>query len=154
MLFLASLPTVVPGRESHTLVDLVEAGSVEAAVDLLKHWSQPDRVRVAYAVGFDFLMNPAYMNVVAIACVWSGRVFKAGRAQTVASLLAWLCWSVMLTNAAENVGLFVALTSGPTEPWPTIVAAAHYWAGAVVAVALVFSSSGLALRLISVIGRR
>jgi hypothetical protein len=89
-------------------------------------------------VGLDFLMNPAYMNVLAIAVIWSGRTLRVPRAPGVAAALAWSAWSVVLTNVAENVGLFVALTSGPSDPWPLVVAAAHYWAGLVVVLCLLF----------------
>jgi hypothetical protein len=147
LVFLASLPMVMPERESHTILELVEAGNVEAAMAVLAHWTALDRVRMAHGVGFDYLMNPAYMNAVAIACVWAGRSLRTVRARMIASWLAWLCWSVVFTNAAENVGLFVALTSGPSEPWPPIVAGAHYWAGFVVAMAALFSVSALALRI-------
>ncbi len=146
LLFLAALPLVLPGREANTLLELVGAGSVGRAVSILEHWSPQDRVRVAYAVGFDFLMNPAYMNVLAISCVWSGRTFGRARVGALASVLAWLAWSVALTNAAENVGLFVALAFEPTSPWPLIVAAAHYWAGVVVSACVAFSLAGLARR--------
>jgi hypothetical protein len=54
------------------------------------------------------------------------------------AVLAWLAWSVVLTNVAENVGLFVAFTSGPVDPWPLVVAAGHYWASLVIAASLLF----------------
>ena len=129
-LFLIGLTVVLPGRTDNTLVELVEAGTVDRAAPILAHWSVRDRIRTAYAVGFDFLMNPAYMNVLAISCIWAGRVFRSARARSAASMLAWLAWSVAVTNAAENIGLYVALVSTPAEPWPLVVAGAHYWAEA------------------------
>jgi len=145
-LCIGALPLILPLRETHTLLDLVEAGTVEAAAAVLEHWSNQERVRLAYAVGLDFLMNPAYMNVLAISCIWSGRRLRTLRARGAASIFAWLCWSVALTNAAENVGLFVALSSGPRDPWPGIVAFAHYWAGLVVLLAGAFSVAGMVRR--------
>ena len=146
-LCLIALPVVLPGRSDNTLVELVEAGTVDRAVEIIAHWSAQDRVRVAYAVGFDFLMNPAYMNVLAISCIWAGRVFQTDGVRTAASILAWLAWSVAATNAAENIGLYLALVSGPTQPWPSVVAAAHYWAGLVIVPCMLFSLAGLAKRL-------
>ena len=150
---LAALPIILPGRENHTLLDLVEAGSADAAASVLGHWSNLDRVRVAHAVGLDYLMNPAYMTVFAISCVWAGRIFNSDRLRTVAASLAWLCWSVVLTNAAENVGLLVALVGGTLGSWPAIVAAAHYWAGFVVVLAVGFSAAGLVRRAKPIDGR-
>jgi hypothetical protein len=134
----ASLGVILPGRESDTLLDLVASGSAERAEAILATWPPTHRVAVAYAVGLDFLMNPAYMNALAIAVIWSGRTLHIPRAPGAAAALAWSAWSVVLTNVAENVGLFVALTSGPSDPWPLVVAAGYYWAGLVVALCLLF----------------
>jgi hypothetical protein len=125
----------LPGRESNTLLDLVAAGSTERAQAVLAPWPPAHRVAVAYAVGLDFLKNPAYMNVLAIAAIWSGRRLHRNRAQRVAVVLAWLAWSVILTNVAENIGLFIALTP-PLRPRPLVAAAAHYWAGSQIALRL------------------
>jgi hypothetical protein len=100
---------------------------------------------VAYAVGLDFLMNPAYMSVLAIGVIWSGRRLPFSRARRMAAALAWLAWSVVLTNVAENVGLFLALTSGSVDPWSLVVAGAHYWAGLIIAGCLAFVGAGLLL---------
>jgi hypothetical protein len=135
---LAALVVILPGRESDTLLDLVASGSAERAQAVLATWPNAHRVAVAYAVGLDFLMNPAYMNVIAIAVVWSGRKLRSARAERAAATLAWLAWSVVLTNLAENVGLYVALTSVPSDPWPLVVAAAHYWASVVIVLCLLF----------------
>ena len=147
LLCLGALPWILPGRTDHTLLDLVEAGSVAEASRVLAHWPAEHRVRVAYAVGLDYLMNPAYMNALALGCIWAGRALRSTRARRVASLLAWLAWSVVLTNAAENVGLFVALASAPAAPWPLVVAGAHYWAGLVVVACAVFLVIGLVGRM-------
>ena len=144
---LAALPVVLPGRADNTLLELVEASSADRAAAILAHWSVEDRIRVAYAVGFDFLMNPAYMNVLAVACVWAGRGFGSGRVRSAASMLAWLAWSVAVTNGAENVALFVAIVSTPSGPWPLVAAVAHYWAGMVVLACLMFSFAGVARRI-------
>ena len=147
LLCVGALPLVLPGREHDTLLDLVESGSVEKAAAVLAHWSSGDRVRAAYAVGLDFLMNPAYMTVLATASIWAGRTLSGRRYRTVGTVLAWLAWSVVATNVAENIGLFVALTSGPAGPWPFTVALTHYWASAVISVTVVFSAIGLVVRL-------
>lgn len=147
VVFLAALPLVLPGRADYTLLELVEAGSSGRAAAILEHWSIQDRVRVAYAVGFDFLMNPAYMNALAVSCVWAGRAFRSEGIRSAAAMLAWLAWSVAVTNAAENVALFVAISSTPSEPWPLVAAAAHYWAGFVVLSCLVFCVVGVVRRI-------
>lgn len=138
----------LPLRETHTLLDLVQSGSVQAAASVLDHWSPEERIRLAYAVGLDYLMNPAYMNVLAIACVWASRGFLAPSMQSAGSALAWLCWSVPVTNAAENVGLFISLSSAPREPWPLVVAGAHCWAGLVLLLAVPFVLLGAIRRVV------
>ena len=136
---------ILPRREGFDLLALVEAGSADAARSVLSRWSHQERIRVAYSVGLDFLVNPAYMSVLAIACVWSGRRFSSVRLRATASLLAWLAWSVVLTNIVENIGLFIALSSEPVAPWPPLMAGAHYWATGVITATIVFSVAGLAL---------
>ena len=140
----AGIAFVLPQREDFDLLALVEAGDANRAATVLAEWSPEDRVRVAYAVGFDFLVNPAYMSVLAIGCIWSGRRFASERSRIAASTLAWLAWSVVLANIVENIGLFHLLTATPTAPWPTLVAAAHYWASTVIVVTAAFSLAGLA----------
>ena len=49
----------------------------------------------------------------------------------------------------ENVGLFLALTSGPVDPWPLVAAGAHYWAGLVVSACLLFVGAGAVLPAVS-----
>jgi hypothetical protein len=144
---LASLPLILPGRESHTLLDLVESGSAAAAAGVLDQWTPSDRVRVAYAVGLDFLMNPAYLNGLAIAAVWAGRVIRLPAAPMMGSWLAWFAWSSALTNVFENVGIFRLLVVGPTDPWPVVIKCAHYWATGAIACCLLFSAAGVMARL-------
>jgi hypothetical protein len=142
---LSSLFLILPGRESNTLLDLVASGSAERAQAIVGTWPAGHRVAVAYAVGLDFLMNPAYMNVLAIGLIWSGRRLSFRRARPIAAALAWLAWSVAFTNIAENIALFLALTSGPVDPWPLVAAGAHYWAGLVIAASLLFIGAGTLL---------
>ena len=142
MICLASVGLILPGRESNTLLDLVACGSAQRAGEILATWPSAHRVAVAYAVGLDFLMNPAYMTTIGIATIWAGRQFTAPPAGRIAAGLAWLAWSVVVTNIVENVGLFVALTAGPADPWPLMVATAHYWAGIVVVLCIVFLVAG------------
>jgi len=141
-----SLPFILPGRETHTLIELVESGSSAAAASVLVHWSDQDRIRVAYAVDLDFVMNPAYMNVLAISAIWAGRQFERQAVRTLATLIAWLAWSVVATNVVENIGLFHALVSEPSAPWSQLVAAAHYWAGLCIGVSVLFGFVGLVRR--------
>lgn len=143
---LAVAGLILPQREDFAILAVVEAGSADTAALVLASWSPQERIRVAYAVGLDFLVNPAYMGVLAIACVWSGRRFSTAHGRMLASLLAWLACSVVLTNVVENVGFFVALTSEPVDPWPALMSGAHYWATGVIAAAVAFSLAGLVAR--------
>lgn len=145
-LTIGALPWILPGRESHTLLELVESGSAARAAEIVSHWSASDRIRVAHAVGLDYAMNPAYMNVLAVAAIWAGRRFRAGAGRAAGTVLAWLCWSVVVTNAVENVALFQALALVPRNPWPALAAGAHYWAGAVIVPTAIFCLAALVRR--------
>ncbi len=104
-----------------------------------------ERIRVAFAVGFDYLMNPAYMNILAISSIWASRRLR-GWMSGLGSPVAWLCWSVAVSNAVENVGLYQAVVFEPRDSWPLLVSLAHYWAGVVVLVALVYVILGSVAR--------
>ena len=131
LVIVALFPWIVPDRETHSLVDLVEAGSPEAAGAVLAHWSEADRVRAAFGVGLDFLLNPAYANLAALICVWASRVFGSSGWSQLGVMLAWLAWSVVVTNTIENIALFRMLLGARGSPWPELARLAHFYAGAV-----------------------
>ncbi len=147
LLCLASLPPLLPGGTGHALLELVEAGDAVQAKAVVGQWSEAERSRAAFAVGLDFLMNPAYMNALAIAVVWSGRVFAMGLATQAARVAAWAAWSVVLTNVVENVGLLYAITGETRTPWPALASAAHGWATLVITACVAFAAAGAAWRL-------
>jgi hypothetical protein len=133
LVILALFPWILPNREAHTLVDLVEAGTPEAAATVLSHWSDADRIKAAFGVGLDFVLNPAYASVGALVCIWASRSFarvRWPRASRVGVLLAWLAWGVILTNLLENIALFRMLLGSFSSPWPQLASFAHYYAGA------------------------
>jgi len=139
LLLLALLPVLLPERETHTLLDLIRAGSVARAEEVLAHWSLDERVRAAHALGLDYLLNPAYLNALALACVWASRRFRAEPLVALGPLLAWLAWSAILANVAENVAVYRMLLGPVAAPWPQVAAAAHYWSGGVIAAGLVYA---------------
>jgi hypothetical protein len=131
VVILAMLPWILPNRETHTLINLVEAGSPEAAAAVLSYWNESDRVRASYGVGLDFLLNPAYANVAALACVWASRVFGSSRWSRLGIALGWLAWGTILTNIVENIALFRMLLGSFSSPWPELARFAHFYAGVV-----------------------
>jgi hypothetical protein len=129
LVIVALLPWILPSREANTLVDLVEAGTPEAAAAVLSHWSEADRIRAAFGVGLDFVLNPAYANVGALMCIWASRVFERPRWSRLGIVLAWLAWGVIFTNLIENIALFRMLLGSFSSPWPLLARLAHFYAG-------------------------
>jgi hypothetical protein len=109
----------MPGRTEFTIPDLAIAGSVDAAREILSHWSSNDRVAFAFILGFDLLYDLVHNNAVALLVAW----VAAGRARalvTIGSWLAWSLWAATIANVVENLGFLQMLQAGPAFPWPEV----------------------------------
>ena len=126
---LAMFPWIIPDRDTQTLLDLVGAGSAERAAAVLSHWSVADRVRAAFGVGIDFLLNPAYATAAALGCIWASRSLGAHRLSLLGVPAAWVVSATIVTNLFENVALFRMLLDDFSGPWPAIASGAHIYAG-------------------------
>jgi hypothetical protein len=108
-----------PGRSDYTIPDLAVAGSIDAAQQILSHWSPADRQAFAFILGFDFLYDLVHNNAVAFAVVWAA-ANRPHRWVSVGSVLAWFLWLATAANIAENIAFFHMLQTGPNFPWPEV----------------------------------
>lgn len=141
VLCLVAALALLPGRESATVLDFVQAFSAERARAVAVHWSVSDRVRIAHAVGLDYLMNPAYLTLAAALCIRAGRRWRGSRVSLLGPVLAWLAWSGVPTNWLENVALLLGALDRVSDPWPALATASHYWSGIIVAASLAYAAS-------------
>jgi hypothetical protein len=108
-----------PGRSDFTIPDLAVAGSVEAAAEILSHWSDSDRLAFAFILGFDLLYDLVHNNAMALLVAW----VAIGHHKLIAgagSLLCWWLWFATVANFVENLGFLHILLVGPESPWPEL----------------------------------
>ncbi len=97
--------------------ELVLAFSSGRAAEALATWTVEDRVRIAFVNGLDYLFGPVYANLLALGCVWAGRLSGERR---VGSFFAWAAWAVLLLDIPENVAYLNLIGGRVGQPWPFI----------------------------------
>jgi hypothetical protein len=99
--------------------DLVLSFTTNRATEALSTWSVEDRVRIAFINGLDYLFGPLYANLLALGCIWAGRL-RDGSSSWAGSTFAWLAWVLLLLDIPENIA-YLKLVSGESgQPWPLI----------------------------------
>ena len=117
----AAIVSALPGRESYTLFDLALAGSVARAEEVLSHWTERDRIHIAFVNGLDYLFGFVFFNTIALASVWAARAFRA-RAWTFLGLaLAWLSWASVVLDVPENLAYLRMVFGTVDDPWPQVL---------------------------------
>ncbi len=140
-------PFVFPYPNFDAIASLVMAGSAQAAAAVVSDWTLDERLRVVFWGGFDFIVDFAWWNGAALACIWAGRVFGSARMGAVAATLAWACWFGFLLNVPENL-TFVLMTLGPVnDPWPALAAASAVLRLLILAAAVLFPTLAFFARL-------
>ncbi len=117
--------------------DLVLSFTANRATQALSTWSVDDRVRIAFVNGLDYLFGPLYANLLALGCIWAGRL-RDGSARPAGSAFAWLAWVVLLLDLPENVAYLNLVAGNPSQPWPLISGTCVLLRTALVLAALVF----------------
>lgn len=108
------------------LAQLVMAGSVEGAKEVLSPWSATDRIYVAFIAGFDFLFGIVWANTMALTCIWAATKYRSSSVASLGAPLAWLLWVAMILDIPENGG-YLIMMAGPVEaPWPMVSTLALY----------------------------
>ncbi len=82
-------------------------------------WSVEDRVRIAFINGLDYLFGPLYANLLALGCIWAGRL-RGESTRCAGSAFAWLAWVVWLLDLPENVAYLNLVGGHASQPWPLI----------------------------------
>jgi hypothetical protein len=111
----------LPGRQSQTLFDLALAGSVPRAQEILSHWTEGDRIHIAFVNGLDYLFGFVLFNTIALACVWTARVSSARAWATCGFALAWLSWVSVVLDIPENFAYLRMVFGTVDDPWPQVL---------------------------------
>jgi hypothetical protein len=108
------------GPAQPTIVDFELAGSVENAQAIIDAWTETDRIRAGFSLGFDYLYMPVYSTTIALACILAAGVLKNKAWRTIGLLLAWGLWLAAIFDALENLALFTELLGNNVAPYPQI----------------------------------
>jgi hypothetical protein len=108
------------GPAQPTIVDFELAGSVDKADQIINAWSETDRIRAGFSLGFDYLYMPVYSTTIALACVIAAGVLKSKAWYSIGILLAWGLWIAAISDATENLALFTELLGDNVAPWPQV----------------------------------
>lgn len=124
------------------------AATPNRAQQVLDSWSPEARIRAGFIQGLDFLFPIAYSTTVGLGCVMAARVISR-RGQTVSRLGPWLAWGLWVAAALdyiENIGLLFLLFGAVQSPYPQIATVCAAIKFTLLAMGLVYSFYGLALR--------
>ncbi len=119
--------------------ELVLSFTSSRATQALSTWSIDDRVRIAFINGLDYLFGPLYANLLALGCIWAGRLRGESKSWA-GSAFAWLAWVVLLLDLPENVAYLNLVGGNANQPWPLISGACVLLRTALVVVVLGFMS--------------
>ncbi len=117
--------------------DPVLSFTTTRATEALSTWSVEDRVRIAFINGLDYLFGPLYANLLALGCIWAGRL-RRGSMSWAGSAFAWLAWVVLLLDLPENVAYLNLVGGNSSQPWPLISGTCVLVRSALVIASLVF----------------
>ena len=126
------------------------AATPERAQQMLDSWSPDARIRAGFIQGLDFLFPLAYSTTVGLGCVMAAGVI-ARRGQAASRLGAWLAWGLWAGSCPGLCGEHrpaVSLFGTVQSPYPQIAAVCAAIKFALLAVGLVYSFYGLALKAI------
>jgi hypothetical protein len=108
------------GPAQPTIVDFELAGSVDNAQAIIDAWTETDRIRAGFSLGFDYLYMPVYSTTIAVACILAAGVLQRKAWHTSGILLAWGLWIAAICDATENLALFTELLGNNVAPYPQI----------------------------------
>jgi hypothetical protein len=103
-----------------TIVDFELAGSVDNAQAIIDAWTETDRIRAGFSLGFDYLYMPVYSTTIALACVMVAGVVRRKAWLSLGLVLAWGLWGAAVFDATENLALFTELLGHNVAPWPQV----------------------------------
>ena len=136
------------GPAQPSIVDFELAGSVDQAQAIINAWSETDRIRAGFSLGFDYLYMPVYSTTIALACVMAAGVLKQRAWHTIGILLAWGLWIAAVSDATENLALLNELLGNNVAPWPQIAQICATIKFGLILLGLLYVVVGVVLRLI------
>ncbi len=125
--------------------DLVLSFTSSRAIEALSTWTVEDRVRIAFVNGLDYLFGPLYANLLALGCIWAGRLRRDSTSRA-GSAFAWVAWLVLLLDLPENVAYLNLVGGNCSQPWPLISGTCVLVRTALVIASLLFMARCLAQR--------
>ena len=134
------------GPNQPTIVDFELAGSVPNAQTIIDAWSETDRIRAGFSLGFDYLYMPVYSTTIALACVLAAGVLKSKAWRSIGMLLAWGLWAAAIFDAIENVTLFTVLLGNNVAPYPQIAQICAMIKFGLILAGLLYAAVGLVVR--------
>ena len=117
--------------------DLVLSFTSSRATEALSTWTVEDRVRIAFVNGLDYLFGPLYANLLALGCIWAGRL-RGDSTERAGSTFAWVAWLVLLLDLPENVAYLNLVGGNCHQPWPFVSGACALVRTALVIASLLF----------------
>ena len=136
------------GPDKPTIVEFELAGSVPNAQAILDAWSETDRIRAGFSLGFDYLYIPVYSTTIALACVLAAFVLKSKAWRSIGMLLAWSLWAAAIFDAIENVALFTVLLGNNVAPYPQLAQICATVKFGLILAGLLYAAVGLVVRLV------
>jgi hypothetical protein len=136
------------GPAQPTIVDFELAGSVPKAQAIIDAWSETDRIRAGFSLGFDYLYMPVYSTTIALACVMAAGVVKRRAWHSLGLLLAWGLWIAALADATENLALFAELLGNNVAPYLQVAQICATIKFGLILLGLLYVVVGAVLRLI------
>jgi hypothetical protein len=136
------------GPDQPTIVEFELAGSVPNAQAILDAWSETDRIRAGFSLGFDYLYMPVYSTTIALACVLAAGVLKSKAWRSIGMLLAWGLWAAAIFDAIENVALFTVLLGNNVAPYPQLAQICAMVKFGLILAGLLYAGVGLVMRVV------
>ena len=136
------------GPAQPTIVDFELAGSVDNAQAIIDAWTDTDRIRAGFSLGFDYLYMPVYSTTIALACLLAAGVLRHIAWRTAGLLLAWGLWIAAIFDAIENLALFTELLGNNVAPYPQVAQICATIKFGLIVLGLLYVIAGVVLRVI------
>jgi hypothetical protein len=136
------------GPAQPTIVDFELAGSVDNAQAIIDAWTDTDRIRAGFSLGFDYLYMPVYSTTIAFACLLAAGVLQRRAWHTIGWLLAWGLWAAAIFDAIENLALFTVLLGNNVAPYPQVAQICAVIKFGLIVLGLLYVIAGVVLRIV------
>ena len=136
------------GPAQPTIVDFELAGSVDNAQAIIDAWTDTDRIRAGFSLGFDYLYMPVYSTTIAFACLLAAGVLQRRAWHIIGLPLAWGLWAAAIFDAIENLALFTVLLGNNVASYPQVAQICAVIKFGLIVLGLLYVIAGVILRLV------